>query len=64
MRLTVERFARDTATVCTLRTLIAFARTGRPDQRTMASWGLTEAEFFEGLSMALAISFSTSGQAA
>lgn len=59
MKLTVERFAQDAAKVCTLRTLVEFARTGRACAGTMASWSFTEREFFEGLSLAIAISFST-----
>lgn len=59
MKLTVERFAYDASRVCTLRTIVEFARTGRACQSTMASWSFTEAEFFEGLGLALAIAFST-----
>lgn len=56
--LTVERFARDAAQVCTLRMLVECARTGRADIKTMDSWGFTEQQFFDGLSMAISISLS------
>jgi hypothetical protein len=55
----VQQFAAAAAMVHTLRELATFARIGRADSRAMASWGLNEAQFFSGLSLAINLSFST-----